>query len=384
MKRLTVLGSTGSIGRQTLEVAGAFPERFRVVGLAAKKNIDLLEEQIRLFHPELVAVEEEDAAKVLTGRVKGQKVHVLSGQEGIQKVAEADSDQVVAAMVGAAGLGPTLAAIRVGRNIALANKETLVMAGGLVFQEVEKHGVQLVPVDSEHCAIWQCLAGLPPGGVSSIILTASGGPFRETPAEEMGRLTPQQALHHPSWRMGPKITIDSATLMNKGLEVIEAHWLFQTPYEQIKVVVHPESIIHSMVETVDGAVLAQMAVPDMRLPIQYALSYPERWENKLWHPLNLAAVGTLHFMEPDFKKFPSLALAYEAGRKGGVLPAVLNGANEVAVNAYLGGRIGFLDIPRVVEACLSRAENPKSPALEQILAADHWARGEAERMVAVG
>ncbi|MDI3280695.1 MAG: 1-deoxy-D-xylulose-5-phosphate reductoisomerase [Bacillota bacterium] len=381
MKRIAVLGSTGSIGRQTLEVVAAHPERLQVVALAARRNVRLLEEQVRTFRPSRVALQDKAAAAELRTRLSDLEVQVLAGEEGLEEVARGPADQVVSALVGAAGLAPTLAALRAGISVALANKESLVMAGGLIKREAERSGAGIIPVDSEHSAIWQSLRGEPREHVRKLILTASGGPFLRTPPEAMARVRPQEALRHPRWEMGAKITVDSATLMNKGLEVIEAHWLFDQPFERIEVLIHPESIVHSLVEMIDGSVLAQLGRPDMRLPIQYALSYPERWEGRVQPRLDLAAVGALHFEVPDAERFPCLRLAYQAGRLGGTAPAVLNAANEVAVHAFLEERIPFLAIPRVVEHCLERHEVEAAPELEGILGADEWARREARRMV---
>lgn len=381
MKKIAVLGSTGSIGRQTLEVVAAHPERLQVVALAARKNIQLLEEQVRAFRPSRVAVLDEAAAAELRMRLSDLEVQVLAGEAGLEEVARGPADQVVSALVGAAGLVPTLAALRAGISVALANKESLVMAGGLMKREAERSGARIIPVDSEHSAIWQSLHGEPREYVRKLILTASGGPFLRTPREAMAAVKPQEALRHPRWEMGAKITVDSATLMNKGLEVIEAHWLFDQPFDRIEVLIHPESIVHSLVEMIDGSVLAQLGRPDMRLPIQYALSYPERWEGRVQPRLELATIGVLHFEPPDEERFPCLRLAYQAGRLGGTAPAVLNAANEVAVHAFLEERIPFLAIPQVVERCLERHEANAALELESILKADEWTRREARRMV---
>ncbi|SMC25141.1 1-deoxy-D-xylulose 5-phosphate reductoisomerase [Desulfacinum hydrothermale DSM 13146] len=383
MKRLTILGSTGSIGVSTLEVVGQFPDAFQVVGLGAGRNVRLLADQIRAVRPLCVAVLDETAAGELAGLLGPDDPHpeILWGPEGYRRVATLDSaHMVVSAIVGAAGLLPTLAAIDAGKDIALANKETLVIAGQVVMERVGRRGVRLFPVDSEHSAIFQALQGNPKKALKRILLTASGGPFFGSTAERLESVTPQAALRHPNWAMGPKITIDSATLMNKGLEVIEAHWLFQVPVETIHVHIHPESIIHSMVEYVDGSVIAQMGVPDMKIPIAYALSYPDRLPVSA-PTLDLFDLGTLTFHPPDMEAFPCLRLAYEAAEAGGTLPAVLNAANEVAVQAFLDGALGFMDIPRLIEEVM--AAHPVEPAdsVERILDADRWAREKARDFV---
>jgi 1-deoxy-D-xylulose-5-phosphate reductoisomerase len=376
MKRLAVLGSTGSIGEQTLAVAEAFPERFRVVALAAGRNVARLAEQVRRFRPERVSVAGEDQAAELRGRVPDAP-SIGVGEAGLEAVAIHPAELVVAGLVGAVGLRPTLAAVAAGRDVALANKEVLVMAGALVMREVARRGVRLLPVDSEHSAVFQVLAGQRPEDVARIVLTASGGPFRTWPAERLARATVEEALRHPNWEMGPKITVDSATLMNKGLEVIEARWLFDVPPERVDVVVHPESIVHSLVELVDGSVLAQLGVPDMRVPIALALSFPERLP--LAAPrLDLAALGALRFETPDTKRFPALELAYAALRGGEAAPAVLNAANEVAVAAFLQGGLPFPAIARVdgevLNAFLARSAAGALRDLADVLEADAWGR----------
>ena len=381
MKRIVVLGSTGSIGRNALWVAERFPDRFQVVGLGAGRNIDLLSEQAGRFQPRAVAVLTEELARDLRRRLRPGTA-VLAGLEGYQELAcLPEAELVLSAMVGAAGLMPTLAAIRAGKHVALANKETLVMAGALVTGEVRRQRGMLLPVDSEHSAIFQALAGHRRDDLKRIVLTASGGPFLNSTREELREVTPAQALAHPNWRMGPKVSVDSATLMNKGLEVVEARWLFDLDVSQIAVVVHPQSIIHSLVEYVDGSVLAQLGIPDMRVPIAYALSYPERLPLDL-PPLDLLAVQTLAFVEPDVTRFPCLGLAFAACRAGGTMPAVLNAANEVAVEAFLAGRIPFLAVARVVEETLERHRPGLVPTeVEVILEADRWARAEAENVI---
>lgn len=377
--QVAVLGSTGSIGRQTLEVAAARQE-IDIIALAARKNIDLLEEQTRQFQPKYVGVYDVQAAKEFQQRVVDLPVTVVAGIEGLEEIASlAEIDVVVTAVSGAVGLKPTIAAVKQGKTIALANKETLVAAGKLVMDLVREHQATIIPVDSEHSAVFQCLRE-GTGAVEKIILTASGGPFRGWTREQLAHVTPKEALKHPNWEMGRKITIDSATLMNKGLEVIEAHWLFDIPYEQIQVVVHPQSIIHSAVSFRDGSILAHLGVADMRIPIQYAFSYPERWEG-LVETLDLTTVGQLTFEKPDLDVFPALKLAYEAGLTGGTMPVVLNASNEVAVEAFLSGQIGFLDISRLVQQAMERHRVIKEPTLEEILQVDRETRENVWKMI---
>ncbi|MEE8580312.1 MAG: 1-deoxy-D-xylulose-5-phosphate reductoisomerase [Myxococcota bacterium] len=385
MKRLAILGSTGSVGEQTLAVVETFPERFQVVALAAGHRIEKLAEQVKRFQPERVAVADEAGAAQLQAII-GEACEVSFGAPGLEAVAtHASANLVVSALVGAVGLEPTLAAIRAGRDVALANKEVLVMAGALVRREVEASGVSLLPVDSEHSAIFQCLAGQRQQDVARLILTASGGPFRSWPAERIARASVEEALNHPNWEMGPKITIDSATLMNKGLEVIEARWLFDIPPERIDVVVHPQSIVHSLVEFVDSSVLAQLGLPDMRVPITLALSHPERLPLELPR-LDLATLARLDFEEPDRKRFPCLDLAFQALAGSEAAPAVLNAANEVAVAAFLEGRVPFSAISAtnsaVLESHLAEQAGAVVGNLEEVRAADHWARQRAERSLA--
>jgi 1-deoxy-D-xylulose-5-phosphate reductoisomerase len=380
VKRLALLGSTGSIGEQTLSVAAEFPGRFRVTALGAGRNVAALAEQVRRFRPERVAVADAEAARDLRERLGAETPLLGVGPEGLVAVAEHPADLVVAGLVGAVGLAPTLAAIRAGRDVALANKEVLVMAGALVQREVQRHGVRLLPVDSEHSAIFQALAGQRREDVARLVLTASGGPFRTWPAEKIARATVAEALAHPNWNMGPKITIDSATLANKALEVIEARWLFDVAPERVAVLVHPQSVVHSLVELVDGSVLAQLGVPDMRVPIACALAWPERLP--LGGPrLDLAAVGRLEFEPPDPKRFPCLALAWRALAGSEAAPAVLNAANEVAVAAFLAGGARFPDIAavneRVLDDHLAAQRGCTVARLEDILAADAWARSRA-------
>ncbi|RUM89552.1 MAG: 1-deoxy-D-xylulose-5-phosphate reductoisomerase [Thermodesulfatator sp.] len=377
VKQLVILGSTGSIGRQTLEVVSLFPERFKILALTAWRNWRLLAEQARLFRPRMVWIGEASLSEALREALPPQ-TEVLSGEQALcELAAHPEVDLVLSALVGAAGLAPTLSALSAGKTVALANKEVLVAGGELVLQLLRRRRVRLLPVDSEHAAIFQALKGHRRRDLSRLILTASGGPFRQTPVERFPEITPQEALRHPRWRMGAKITVDSATLMNKGLEVIEAHYLFQVPYKKIEVVVHPESIVHSLVEFRDGSLLAQLSLPDMRLPIAYALSYPERLP--LPYPrLDLSALGSLHFEPPDLERFPCLRLAYEAGERGGFWPAALNAANEVAVEAFLSGKLRFSEIPLLIEETLSRLSFSGKPgSLEEIIEADRQARKAA-------
>jgi len=370
VKRVAVLGSTGSIGRQTLDVIRSIPQRFRVVGLAAGKNLKLLAGQVEEFRPEFIGCPSEDADIEQLKYSVDIKNNLLSLEE---IAASPEVDIVVMATSGKAGLRPLLAALRAGKDVALANKESLVSAGEIITAEVKQNSARIRPVDSEHSAIWQCLSG-ENKEAARIILTASGGPFRQFSPERLAEVTPAQALQHPSWRMGKKVTIDSATLMNKGLEVIEAHWLFHTPYDRIDVLVHPQSIIHSMVEFVDGSIKAQLSYPDMRLPIQYALTYPERLPNPRLPRLDWSLVRSLDFEMPDYDKFPCLRLAIEAGKQGGTCPAVLCAADEVAVELFLAGRIRFNDIAGIIVRTLEQHQVVASPTLEEIEAADAWAR----------
>lgn len=385
MNRVTniaVLGSTGSIGRSTLDVVSAFPDRFRITYLTAHRNVDLLAEQVRKFRPRGVVVRDAPSADRLRGLVHCP-VELLAGEEGlIQTVQRSDVDTVVSSLVGFAGLVPTLHAIEAGKDIALANKETLVAAGELVMQRVRARGVKLLPIDSEHSAILQCLQGEDTRSVARLILTASGGPFLNVGREEFSRITPEQALRHPTWKMGAKITIDSATLMNKGLEVIEAHWLFGLPPENIDVVIHPQSIIHSMVEFVDGSIKAQMGIPDMKLPIQYALTYPERPASS-FRRLDFAALERMTFFQPDVVKFRCLGLAFEALRSGGTAPAVMNAANEIAVQEFLENRIPFSAIPEMIGAALATHTVIPHPRLEDILTADRLTRMQMVKQLSI-
>ncbi len=379
MKKITILGSTGSIGRNTMEVVSRFPDRFKVIGLAAKSNIRLLETQINTCRPEVVAVFDESAGEELKKR--NPPVEILIGDKGLIEIATLGHvDMVVSAIVGSAGLMPTLAAIKAGKNIALASKESLVMAGSIIMAEASKRKVTVIPVDSEHSAIFQCLNGRRKDEIQRIILTASGGPFLKKSLSELKTVTPDVALKHPNWLMGKKVTIDSATLMNKGLEIIEAYWLFGLPAEKIKVLLHPQSIVHSMVGFIDGSVMAQMSVPDMKGPISYALSYPQRFENVL-PSLDLSKIGELTFEEPDRNKYPSLSLTYDALKIGGTMPSVLNAANEVAVEAFLNIKIPFTEISTIVADTMAQYKVSDGKTLEDIINASNWAREKAEELV---
>jgi len=381
-KKIVLLGSTGSIGRNVLRVAAGFPEHFTVIGLSAGWNVELLQQQIETFLPGLVSVADEQAAlrlKKLLG--PASQTEIIWGQAGNEQVAcLQEADMVVSAIVGAAGLLPTLAAIRSGKDIALANKETLVMAGRLIMDEVKKQQVRLLPIDSEHSAIAQALEAGRKEDVARIILTASGGPFLHLDQDSLWKVTPEQALHHPNWDMGRKISIDSATLMNKGLEVIEAHWLFDVSLDKIEVLVHPQSIVHSLVEFIDGSVVAQLGIPDMRVPISYALSYPKRLETGLSR-LNLSECSNLTFLKSDMSRFPALQTAYEVCRIGGCLPAVLNAANEVAVAAFLDGKLKFPEISQVVAETMARTDYVEDRDIETILKADRMARAESAAVI---
>jgi len=364
-KQLVILGSTGSIGRQTLQVVRALPGKFNVVGLAAGRNLELLSEQIEEFNPRFVYHEVTNTAPLSGGQceyLKPEEMAILP-----------DIDIVVIAISGNAGLASTLAAVRAGKNVALANKESLVMAGKIIMDEVERSGATIMPVDSEHSAIWQCLRG-EQQEPSRIIITASGGPFRQYSTAQLEKVTAHQALQHPSWQMGKKVTIDSATLMNKGLEVIEAHWLFDMPFENIEVVIHPQSIIHSMVEFEDGSIKAQLSHPDMRLPIQYALTYPDRYYNPDLTRLDWHNIRELTFEQPDTETFPCLQMAIEAGKAGGTYPTVLCVADEIAVELFLSGKIGFTDIAGLVRQVIQQHEVIEHPSIDDIVSIDNWTR----------
>jgi 1-deoxy-D-xylulose-5-phosphate reductoisomerase len=381
MKKLTILGSTGSIGVSTLDIVAGHPDKFKVVALTAGNNLNLLKRQIETFSPQVVAVVTEESAVRLRGMLKGKKPEILYGVPGMITVASAtDANMVVAAIVGSAGLVPAVAAVKAGKDLALANKETLVAAGRLVMEMVEHHGVKLYPVDSEHSAVFQSLQGHKSVNVKRIILTASGGPFLNYPLEKLSRVSVSDALAHPNWSMGQKITIDSATMMNKGLEIIEARWLFGMPPDRIDVVIHPQSIIHSMVEYVDGCVMAQLGVPDMKAPIAYALTYPERVPTGV-KPLDLTEINTLSFFKPDLLRFPALKLAYRSLQDGESMPAVMNAANEVAVEAFLSGKIKFTDIVALIEKTMSLHKPHCLDSLDEVLSVDIWSREKTRELL---
>ena len=381
MKTIVILGSTGSIGTNTLDIVDRFPEKFRVAGLTAGSNDEKLEEQIRRFRPRVVALSDTAATARLQERCEGLAVEILSGQDGLVQVASAsETDLVISAIVGGAGLVPTLAAIRSGTQVALANKEPMVMAGKLMQDEARRHGVRIFPVDSEHSAIFQSLEGHRKEDVRRLILTASGGALWPLSKEELHDVTPERALQHPNWKMGAKITIDSATLMNKGLEVVEARWLFDIPESQIEVMIHRESIIHSLVEYKDRSMIAQLGLPDMRTPISYAMNYPGRMPLDL-PSLDLTEMGTLTFCKPDHDRFPCLSLGYESLRIGGTMPATMNAANEIAVEAFLNGGIRFTDIAGIIRSTMDLHTTKDIESLEDALEADRWAREKAESLV---
>jgi 1-deoxy-D-xylulose-5-phosphate reductoisomerase len=384
MKNISILGSTGSIGLNALKVVESHPEEYRVIALAAGRNVDLLVRQIEKFHPSVVATLEKETADVVKARLKSNSgPDVFHGTEGFKNLATLDEvDTVVSAMSGAAGLVPTYAAIAAGKHIALANKETMVMAGSLVMNEARRKGVTILPIDSEHSAILQSLLGHPREDLRRIILTASGGPFRELSLEEMAKVSPEQALQHPTWNMGRKISIDSATMMNKGLEAIEAKWLFDLEIDRISILIHPQSVVHSMVEYNDGSIIAQMGIPDMITPISYALSYPRHIETSL-PSLRLEESGPLFFQRPDTQRFKCLDLALWAADIGGSMPAVLNGANEVAVELFLNRRLGFLQIPTLIDKTMEAHEPVSIDSIEKVMEVDGWARQKA-RVLAEG
>jgi 1-deoxy-D-xylulose-5-phosphate reductoisomerase len=382
MKNLSILGSTGSIGCNTLKIAEMFPDRFAVKALAAKNNIAVLSRQIERFCPEIAVVFDETSAVELKGMLSaGTGVEVLFGENGYKAAAAYESvDLVVIAVVGAAGLMPTLSAIAAGKNIALANKETLVMAGDIVIEQAELNNITILPIDSEHSAIFQCIEGNRREDIDKIFLTASGGPFLNLPEKEFNKIKPEDALNHPNWNMGKKISVDSATLMNKGLEAIEAKCLFDVSFEMIEVLIHPQSVIHSMVSFKDGTVMAQLGIPDMKGAIAYAMAYPERLALRQPTP-DFVSIGKLTFEKPDIKKFPCLALAYAACETGRTLPAVLNAANEVAVAAFLENSISFIKIPEIIEKTMEHHAVVSDPTLSDILEADQWAREQAEDLI---
>jgi 1-deoxy-D-xylulose-5-phosphate reductoisomerase len=381
-KNLSILGSTGSIGESTLSLVRDFPQRWNVVGLAAGRNVKKLHAQIQAFKPDIVSVQDEESRQALLALGVDKNLSIGVGPEGACEVARlSEADTVMSAIVGASGLKPTFAAIQAGKTILLANKESMVVSGAWMNQQVKTHNATLLPVDSEHSAIFQCLQGAQHQDVRKIMLTASGGPFFLRPEIQWKDVTIEDALNHPNWSMGPKITIDSATMMNKGLEVIEAKWLFDLDVSQIEVVVHPQSIIHSMVEFQDGSTLSQMGIPHMRAPIAYAMSYPDRYPNVI-DPVDFTALGEMTFFPPDLKRYPTIALAYQALEAGNTHPAVLNGANETAVEAFLNGQIDFQGIFNVLEDTLNCYQETGSQTLEQYVAADQWGRDQAKKSIA--
>ena len=381
MKKIAVLGSTGSIGRKSLRVIELNPDKYKVVALTAGRNIDLLLQQIEKFHPEAVAMLDGDLAGRLKSRLNSTGPKVYFGEDGFVRLVTMDSvDMVISALTGAAGLVPTYSAIEAGKDIALANKETMVMAGPLVMHQAKGRGVSIIPIDSEHSAILQSLQGHPREDLNRVILTASGGPFKACTLEEMKGVTPEQALKHPNWAMGRKISIDSATLMNKGLEIIEAKWLFDLSIDQINIVIHPQSIIHSMVEYRDGSIMAQMGIPDMIIPISYALSFPRHLPTPLPR-LSLEKIRALSFEKPDLTRFSCLSLAFRALETGDSMPAVLNGANEIAVESFLQRRIGFLQIPELIERTMEAHQTFSLDTIEKVIEADGWARDKARAML---
>jgi 1-deoxy-D-xylulose-5-phosphate reductoisomerase len=382
MKRIAILGSTGSIGQNALEVIRSFPGKFSVGALSTNSNTDILYRQIKEFHPAVACVYDPLAAAELRGRLSSRATRVLVGEAGLREMAgDKKIDTIVLAIGGAGALGPLLEAIENGKDIALANKEALVMAGSIIMKKARVKGARILPIDSEQSAIWQCLDGEDKAKLKNIYLTASGGPFISKSIQELKNISVADTLRHPRWKMGKKITVDSATLMNKGLEILEAMHLFGVTSDRIKVLVHPEAIIHSMVEFIDGVILAQLSVTDMRIPIQYALSYPERLPAE-FGGVDFLKLKELKFYKPDFKKFPCLELAFEAARQMGTLPAVLNAADEVGVDYFLKGQIDFLSIPKVIAGVMRRHKNIREPELKDILEADSWARQEARQAIA--
>jgi 1-deoxy-D-xylulose-5-phosphate reductoisomerase len=382
MKKISIVGSTGSIGRQTLEVISNLPKKLRVTGLSAGNNIELLAEQINMFKPHIVSVGEERLIKNLKGLLTGYVPKIYFGVEGLIKVASYnETNLVVLSVVGHVGLLPAIKAIETGKDIALANKETLVIGGELINELLKIRNVKILPVDSEHSAIFQSIAGNSKSDISRIMLTASGGPFMHMAEENFRFITPEDALSHPTWNMGKKVTVDSATLMNKGFEVIEAKWLFNVPADNIQVLIHPQSIVHSLVEFKDKSVIAQLSPPDMRLPIQYALSYPQRWDGSRLKSLDLLETGRLDFYPPDTDKFPCLSLAYKAIKEGGTRPAVLNAVNEVAVSAFLNRKLLFNEIPILISQVLEEHKNQDGKSLEHILQDTDWAMNRAKEIL---
>ncbi|TKJ34338.1 1-deoxy-D-xylulose-5-phosphate reductoisomerase [bacterium (candidate division B38) B3_B38] len=381
MKKVAILGSTGSIGTSALKVIDRHRDRFRVVGLAVGKNLELLRKQIETFQPKIVSVATREAAELLQKTYSPTGLQVCHGSQGLIEVAtHPDAELVISALVGALGLLPTYRAIQAGKDIALANKETLVMAGGLIMKEVARQKSSLLPIDSEHSALFQCLLNCKREEVHRVILTASGGPFLDLPVEKFGQITVKEALEHPNWKMGRKITVDSATLMNKGLEVIEAYWLFGFPIDKIDITIHPQSVVHCLVELNDGSLLAHMGIPDMQIPIQYALSFPERLSSPITS-LPLSEMDPLEFRPPDRERFPCLRLAYRALREGGTMPMVLSAANEVAVASFLAGEIQFLAIPSIIEETMQQHQKTPLSSIEQALEVNQWAMERAKAIV---
>jgi 1-deoxy-D-xylulose-5-phosphate reductoisomerase len=381
MKKIVILGSTGSVGRQALQVIDEFPHEFKIVGLAAGANVQLLAEQVEKYRPQYASIGSEEDTVLLKHLIKG-KVEIFNGEKGLVELAKLkDIDLILIAVSGITGLLPTLTALENKITVALANKETMVTAGSLVMEKAKEHGTAIIPVDSEHSALFQCLEKENITAIEKLILTASGGPFLKATREELSNVSPQMALQHPNWQMGAKITVDCAGLINKGLEIMEAHWLFDVPYEKIEVVVHPQSIIHSMVQYQDGSVLAQLGSPDMRIPIQYAFTYPQRLANSFPH-LDFYQLREISFQKPDFTKFPGLALAIRAGKIGGTMPTVFNGANEEAVALFLKGCIRFIDIPQIIEKVMIQHQTLANFQVSDILEIDHWARLKAQEVIA--
>jgi 1-deoxy-D-xylulose-5-phosphate reductoisomerase len=381
VKRIALLGSTGSIGASTLALAREFPDQFQICGMVAGRNLQLLARQVKEFAPKCIAIKEEKDVPKLRALLGRSKTEILFGETGAAAVASSpDVDVVLAAIVGGAGLMPSLKGVLAGKEIALANKEALVMAGAIFVEAAKKKGIRLLPVDSEHSAIFQCLQGNQRDDVDKIILTASGGPFLHTPLPALDKVTVRQALNHPNWKMGRKITVDSATMMNKGLEVIEAHWEFDIDPSAIEVVIHPQSVVHSMVRYQDGSIIAQLGIADMRIPIAYALSFPHRLKGS-WRPLDLTRHGELNFLPVEKTRFPALALAYQALRDGGTMPAVLNAANEIAVEAFLARRIGFREIHRIIDKTMHKHVNRRATEIGAILEVDGWARRQATALI---
>jgi len=384
MKRIAILGSTGSIGQNTLKVIKSFPKEFSALALSTNSNIELLYKQVKEFHPSFVCVADENAAAKLKPELKSRGIKLFCGKPGLEDmVQDGRIDKVVLAVSGSSALMPLLKAIDSGKDVAFANKEALVMAGPIIMKRAKAKKIEIIPIDSEQSAIWQCLKNEDVDRVRNIYLTASGGPFRQTNPKDLKNISVGDALNHPRWKMGPKISVDSANLMNKGLEVLEAMYLFDIEPKKIKVIIHPQSIIHSMVEFEDGVIMAQLSVTDMRIPIQYALTYPERFATRT-KPMDFISANRLDFQEPDFKKFPCLGLAYRAAEDKGTMPAVLNASNEVSVGEFLKNRLRFISIPEVIEKVLGRHRNIANPCLGDILEADNWARRETDKIIGKG